>query len=108
MVTVTNANSDDWTFQTRPWGWMVKLIHRPTFWLKLIWVSTRNSLQSHEKRREIHIKFEWALKPWSVKKIPVREVHRMTRGLYLEIALGEPREDDIKRYEDDFGRAPQV
>lgn len=96
---MVQETTDNWVFQTRPWGWMVKLIHTKHFWMKLIWVSTRNSLQSHEKRTEWHLSF------WSIRKIPVKDIHRMTRGLYIEIAIGEPKEGDIKRYEDDYGRA---
>jgi len=93
------TTADDWFFQARPWGWMIKLIHTRTLWVKVIRMKRRNSLQTHDHRKEIHLSF------WKMKRIAVNEKHRMEPGLYLEIAYGLPAEDDIKRYEDDFGRA---
>lgn len=90
--------SDKWFFQRRPWGWMIKLIHTEKLWIKLIRVKGRNSLQSHKHRVEYHVSF------WKIRKIELNEVHRMTAGWYIEIATGSPAEDDITRYEDDYGR----
>ena len=90
--------TDDWVFQRRPWGWMIKLWHSAGLWVKVIRVYTRNSLQSHEHRTEYHVTF------WSIKKIPPKEIHRMTAGWYIEIATGEPAEMDITRHQDDYGR----
>lgn len=92
------SKQDDWKFQRRPWGWMVKLWHSKKLWIKLIRVYTRNSLQSHKNRTEYHVTF------WGIKVVPPQEVHRMTKGWYIEIATGEPAEDDIVRYQDDYGR----
>ena len=83
----------------RPWGWMVKLIHTNRFWLKIILVDTRTSLQYHLNRTEYHISL------FGIKKVLPLERHRMTHGLYIEIATGFPSEDDIVRIDDDFGRA---
>ena len=80
---------------TRPWGWMVKLISLPKFWLKIIRVKGRTSLQSHNDRTEYHFGFY---------KVNPGEKHRMQHGIFLELALGKPREEDIIRYEDDYGR----
>ncbi|GMQ95539.1 MAG: hypothetical protein BMS9Abin13_658 [Patescibacteria group bacterium] len=82
----------------RPWGKMWKLIHTKHFWLKVILVKGRTSLQSHEYRTEYHISIR------GIKKIKKRKKHRMEKGLYIEIATGRPDEDDIVRYEDDYGR----
>lgn len=82
----------------RPWGWMIKVIHTKKFWLKLIKVTGRTSLQSHRFRTEYHISVK------GIKKIKLREKHRMTPGMYIELAFGLPSEHDIKRYEDDYGR----
>lgn len=93
--------SDDWVFQTRPWGWMIKLWHSKRLWIKFISVSTRTSLQSHKNREEYHIRLPQL---WKSKFVSTGEKHRMTKGWYLEVATGVPEETDIIRYEDDFGR----
>ena len=82
-------------FVKRPWGKMWKLIYFKNFWLKLIWVKERTSLQSHAKRDEWHI---------GINKVPAGQKHRLTKGVFIELALGEPKEEDIIRYEDDYGR----
>ena len=96
-----HSKGDDWHFQRRPWGWMIKIWHSKNIWIKLLHVYTRNSLQSHENREEYHIRLPWV---WLSKFIAKKEVHRMTRGWYIEIATGTPTENDITRYEDDYGR----
>ncbi len=80
----------------RPWGWMLRLIKTKKFWLKLIFARERTSLQSHKERTEWHI---------GIYKVPKNEKHRLNKGIYLEFALGNPKEEDITRYEDDYGRA---
>lgn len=80
----------------RPWGKMWKLISAKKFWLKFILVKGRTSLQSHSERTEWH---------FGLYKVPPREKHRLLKGVYLELAYGKPREDDMVRYEDDYGRA---
>jgi len=39
-----------------------------------------------------------------VFKVPYGETHRLSRGWYIELATGHPREHDITRYEDNYGR----
>ena len=85
-------------FDRRPWGWMFLLVHTKAFWVKIIRVTGRTSLQSHEHRVEYHIT------PWRIQRIAREEKHRLDRGWYIEYAYGEPREEDIIRYEDDYGR----
>ncbi len=84
--------------ENKPWGWMIKIISREDFWLKLICVSGRISLQSHCQRSELHIGTR------GVNFIRKLEKHRLERGIYLELAFGKPDENDIVRYEDDYGR----
>ncbi len=85
-------------FEKRPWGWMIKPLHTKRRWLKLIRVTGRTSLQSHRERIEYHINIR------GIQRIEREEVHRMGPGWYVEYAYGSPRENDIVRYEDDYGR----
>lgn len=82
----------------RPWGKMWLLVSLPTFWIKIILVRGRTSLQAHEHRTEYHISLH------GIKKVVPLQVHRLGVGTYLELAFGAPREEDIIRYEDDYGR----
>jgi hypothetical protein len=74
---------------------MLKIIGLDRFWLKFLWVPGRCSLQSHNDRTEWHI---------GIYKVKPGEVHRLAHGAFIEVALGRPREEDIVRYEDDYGR----
>ena len=79
----------------KPWGKMWTLIRTKKFWSKFIAVQSRTSLQSHSQRTEWHI---------GIYRIPKNEKHRLLKGFYIELAFGNPKEEDIIRYEDDFGR----
>lgn len=79
----------------RPWGFFITLLQTKRFWLKFLWVKGRTSLQSHYCRDEWHFGF------YKVKK---GEVHRLSHGVFLELATGRPNEFDIKRIEDDYNR----
>lgn len=83
----------------KPWGKMWKLIHTKNFWLKFLFVKGRTSLQSHTKRDEWH---------FGIYKVPKDEKHRLLKGSYIELAFGEPEEDDVIRYEDDYNRIKNV
>lgn len=83
-------------FEKRPWGWMIKLWHSKRFWIKFLYVPRRTSLQHHEYRTEYHI---------GISKIAPGDRHRMSKGLFFEVATGDPDEADIIRHDDDFGRA---
>jgi D-beta-D-heptose 7-phosphate kinase/D-beta-D-heptose 1-phosphate adenosyltransferase len=74
---------------------MWKIISAKKFWLKFILVKGRTSLQSHNERTEWH---------FGLYKVPPREKHRLLKGAYFELAYGKPKEEDIVRYEDDYGR----
>jgi len=83
--------------EKRPWGWFFTALKLPSFWIKLIRVKPehRTSLQSHSQRSEIHI---------SCNFFGSGMKHRMGPGWYIELAFGRPKENDITRYEDDYGR----
>lgn len=82
-------------FIKRPWGWMIKFIHTKKFWLKFIRVKGQTSYQSHKHRTEYHV---------GVCVVKPGEKHRMSRGWFIEVATGDPDEDDIIRYEDNYDR----
>jgi len=79
----------------RPWGTMLKIFNTKHSWLKFIRVRNRTSLQSHNQRTEWHFGF------YRVDKF---EKHRLLPGFYFEYVYGNPIEEDIIRYEDDYGR----
>jgi len=81
----------------------------------------RLSLQSHERRDELWIALTEGLKvtlgdetrpvaQWEEMFVPRMTKHRMegmgdAPARWLEVSFGEFDENDITRYEDDFGRA---
>lgn len=87
-------------FERRPWGWFLTLYSSPTMWIKLIRVgwTQRTSVQSHRERDEIHISLR------GIVRVPRDEKHCLYNGTYLEIATGAPREEDIDRFDDKYGR----
>ena len=108
----------------RPWGWYVTTLEMPGYKTKVLMVKpgSRLSLQSHARRREM----------WSVVKgeglctvganiiqvasnsfisVPQGAKHRLENTsatdelLVAEVQIGDYlEEDDIVRYEDDYGR----
>ncbi len=82
-------------FEVRPWGWMWRVVEFRRWWVKVLGVRGRTSLQRHGKRGE------WFV---GVMKVKAGEWHRLGRGLYLEVGHGECEEGDIERAEDDYGR----
>lgn len=87
----------------RPWGAFWVLWEGKRFWVKLIEVKEgqATSLQYHHQRAELHI----GLDRWHWQFVPRRRPHAMHAGLYLELAWGHPREEDITRIADMYGRA---
>ncbi|MHB1117910.1 MAG: adenylyltransferase/cytidyltransferase family protein [Minisyncoccota bacterium] len=79
----------------RPWGTMWKFFHTEKAWLKFIVVRGRTSLQSHSRRTEWHL---------GLYKVEPMQKHRLLPGAYFEFVYGNPDENDIIRYEDDYGR----
>jgi len=106
----------------RPWGWH-KIIWQiqDKAWVKIVFVKQgeRLSLQSHNNRSEIWLVIKGLVEARVGEKIhqlgigrfvniSKKQKHRLTGikdSYILEIALGCPKEEDIIRYEDDYGRA---
>ena len=77
----------------------MKLISLRRLWLKILRVKGQTSYQAHQMRDEYFI---------GVFKVPYGEKHRLSRGWYIELATGYPREHDITRYEDNYGRDTHI
>lgn len=107
----------------RPWGKYTVLLDDPRCKVKIIEVlpDKRLSLQSHEKRTEFWTIVEgeglmtlgnmtFTVKAGEKVKIPVGTKHRiqntaLTPLTFIEVQTGTYfGEDDIVRYDDDFGR----
>ena len=104
----------------KPWGMYKILELDQKHWIKKLFVKKgqRLSLQSHKDRAEIWIVLSGSivaikgnktlkLKEGDLIKIERGEKHRITGSedsWILETAFGKVREEDIFRYEDDFGR----
>lgn len=80
---------------TKPWGYFEILLEGKGFWFKkLCFNYGRTSLQSHKNRDEI----------WLIY-VPKGIKHRIGgKGTVLELAIGNPKENDIIRYKDDYKR----
>jgi len=110
----------------RPWGAILLFARGKNFWMKTLSVNPggRTSLQSHTRRREQWMCVEGEVVAEvgpSVKKLKKRilrpgdnisfdtgALHRLSSkrgGTIVEVVYGDPDEDDIVRYEDDYGRA---
>lgn len=109
-------------YESRPWGEFEVLYEDDFTWLKLIRIAPRSSLslQVHERREEmwrpvhsgcraiighqdLELHPDWT---YTVKK---GQKHRLYNPCdhwvnVLEWAVGRPREDDIIRLEDEYGR----
>jgi len=104
----------------KPWGKYVILEKKPAYWIKKLFVRKGESisLQSHKDRKEFWIILSGVvetvkgnsksrLKIGEFLKINKKEKHRITGLLdscILEIAFGKPRERDIIRFKDKYGR----
>lgn len=113
----------------RPWGSYYVLIDEPTYKVKKLVVkpNQRLSLQSHEHRAEHWVVVEgtgtmevrvgeednW-VKEYGIGEyiyVPLRAIHRIRNNgkfdlIIIEVQNGDyTGEDDITRYEDDYGRA---
>ena len=79
----------------RPWGFFQILLHGKGWWFKrLSLTGGRTSLQHHHERDEVWVIY-----------VPAGVKHRIGgRGDLLELAIGNPREDDITRFADDYNR----
>ncbi len=104
----------------KPWGKFEQYTHNEKTTVKIISVKKgqKLSLQSHQKRKELWVALDEGLtaeirgKKTKLKKgqvviVPKRAKHRIlaTKGArFLEISFGNFDENDIKRYEDIYGR----
>lgn len=114
----------------RPWGSYEVLSLEEDFWIKILRIKAghRTSLQSHKKRKEYWTVISGTgfaeIDGWDVAEfdtyelrqgnhfcVPLDTKHRLTASdkseelVICEIALGQPEENDIERFEDDYGRA---
>ena len=109
--------------EDRPWGSFDRFLANETSTVKYLHVlpGHRLSLQKHALRSEWWKVVEGSgiaridgvehkLSPGTELEIPVGTLHRLTGGTegitVLEIALGTFDEEDIERFEDDYGRIP--
>ena len=104
----------------KPWGKYVILEKKRDYWIRKLFVrqGERLSLQSHKGRFEIWIVLSGRvevikgsshllLKKGEFLKIDKKEKHRITglkESWILEAAFGQPKEKDIIRYQDKYGR----
>jgi mannose-6-phosphate isomerase len=105
----------------RPWGSWERFTHNEMSTVKILHFKPKGrvSLQSHTKRDELWFALDDGvvteldgvtriLKKGETIFIPRGTKHRVGAGdtpvRILEIAYGEQDEDDIIRYEDDYGR----
>lgn len=104
--------------EERPWGNFEQFTHNEQSTVKIITVKdqAKLSLQSHKNRDETWIILDGQIKvvldsqtfetkPGDRFEIKRNQKHRLIGpGRVLEISHGIFDENDIKRYEDDFGR----
>lgn len=103
--------------ETRPWGKFEQFSKNEKTTVKIITVNdAKLSLQSHQNRDELWIILEgnpkivlndqtYYSKPGDRFEIKRTQKHRIIGpGKILEISFGDFDENDIQRYEDDFGR----
>lgn len=109
---------------TRPWGWYKTLEMLPGFQVKVIEVNPggRLSLQSHEQRSEhwvvvqgtATVTVDDTCKDYLVNEaiyIPLKAKHRLENLTHQAVQIVEVQvgaylgEDDIKRYDDVYGRS---
>lgn len=107
-------------FVKKPWGGYTIIEKTSEYWIKKLFIKKDEefSLQSHKERSESWIVLEgkirvlkgekfYILKRGEYIEIPKNKKHRihgLTDSYVLEIATGKPRERDITRYEDKYGR----
>jgi len=123
---LTNGVARRRMIERRPWGQFENLDGTNLWNLKTLCVNanSRLSLQKHEKRSEIWVvahgnittetrktlrgrSIVKHLKPGEILIVPVGMLHRISSkkgGVLVEVAIGKFDENDITRYEDDYGR----
>ncbi len=104
----------------KPWGSYQTLEKNKNYWLKKLFVKKGEelSLQSHKNREEFWVLLKGEIKAQKNNdfkilkigdslKIEKNEKHRIIgieNSVVFEVALGQPQENDIIRYEDKYGR----
>ncbi len=112
--------SKEFELVKKPWGAYLILEKHPDYWIKKLFVNEGEelSLQSHKERDEIWMVLRgkidalrgskhFILKEGDFIKINKREKHRilgLKKSCVMEVAFGRPRERDIIRYKDKYGR----
>ena len=122
MVYVTSGYSGDKRYEQRDWGSFNILLDEQGYKVKKITVkpNQRLSLQLHTGRDEywtivkgvgwMHVAGkEYDVEVGDVVQIPKYQTHRIENNLtedlvFIEVQLGDCKEDDIIRIEDDYGR----
>lgn len=120
MNKINSHDNNDGGVVMKPWGEYIVLEQTENYWLKKIFVKkgARLSLQSHRGRSEVWVVLSGEieavkgdshriLRAGESTAIEKNEKHRIIGredSWVLEAAFGELSEDDIIRYEDDYGR----
>ena len=115
-----SETSEGWV--ERPWGKYLTVYQAPGLWVKTIVINpwSRLSLQIHRSRDELWHSAEAGLRayigdnyldldPDLVYTVPRMTEHRLINTSryslsLVEVATGEPDEEDILRIDDDYGR----
>ena len=104
----------------RPWGGYEVIEKKDAYWIKKLFITKgeQTSLQSHNNRKEVWVVVQGKVRAIHGNKavdlsvsdilnVKEEEKHRLygiTDAVVLEVAFGKPRETDITRYDDDYGR----
>ena len=107
--------------EERPWGWLETIQEGEKYKVKKLFIKKgcRISLQSHDQRDEHWVvisgfgtfeldEMERHIGTGGHVFIPKKHKHRITAGKdmeLIEVQMGTCEEKDIRRYEDDYGRA---
>lgn len=108
------------TLVKRPWGGYQILEKTPEYWIKKLFINKgeQSSLQSHENRDEVWVVLKGSIRAQKsdssiilnvgeflkIRKGEKHRIYALTNACVLETAFGQPREKDIIRYEDEYGR----
>lgn len=109
----------NWT--ERPWGGFFSIINNYyELSIKLLFVEGRTSLQSHKERSERFYCVggeatiekdgrEFKLSAGDTTFIPTGAKHRISgKCVIIEVSIGHFDENDIERFEDDYGRVERI
>ena len=107
-------------FVKKPWGGYSIIEKTSKYWIKKLFIKKDEefSLQSHKERSESWIVLEgkvrvqkgkkfYTLKEGEyiqIKKNEKHRIHGIVDSWVIEMAFGNPKEKDITRYEDKYGR----